>query len=151
MSEHIAFLKEAIALSESAVQHGNQPFGALLVKDDKVVMTAENTAVTSNNVTEHAELNLVRAALMTYEPDELIDCTLYSSNEPCVMCAGAIYFSGIRRVVYGCSEKRLREIMQVDGMAISGRDVLEQSLSHQIEVVGPVLEDEAAVIHLRYW
>lgn len=149
--EHLPFLKRTIELSRFAIQHGNQPFGAMLVHDNKILLEAENTAITRKNPTNHAELNVVQEALRLYDVDFLAQCTLYSSNEPCPMCAGAIFFAGIQNVVFACSEKRLNEIIGTVGLELSGSDVFDKVRSHKIEVIGPLAEDEAAAIHLQFW
>jgi len=103
------FLRQAIELSRSAVRHGNEPFGACLVsKSGELLLTAENTIyVPVTDVTCHAETNLVRLATQKLKPEILKDCTLYTSTEPCLMCTGAIQWSGIRRIVYGVSKDTL--------------------------------------------
>ena len=83
---------------------------ALLVRDGEIVMEAENTVESEVDITGHAELNLVRRAVHELGEEVVKACTLYTSTEPCAMCSGAIYWSGISRVVYACSAKRLGEI-----------------------------------------
>ena len=149
------FLRRAIALSEHAVDHGNHPFGAILVSvDGKILLEAENTVTTEKDCTGHAELNLVRIASKRFNPDTLAACTLYSSAEPCAMCAGAIHWSGIGHLVFGIGEKRLNRIAGKDipgGLPeLSCREVFKKS-GTRIEVAGPVLEEEAEKIHLRFW
>jgi tRNA(Arg) A34 adenosine deaminase TadA len=147
---HESYMREAIALSASAMDKGNEPFGAVLVNRDGVVLLrVENTVTTGHDRTNHAEMNLVKEAMQQYEPTDLYDCTLYTSTEPCAMCAGALYWSGVGRVVYGCSSRRLGEIAG-EGLEISCREIFERG-ARAVEVIGPVLEDEAAAVHLRYW
>jgi tRNA(Arg) A34 adenosine deaminase TadA len=94
-------LRAAVALAWQARANGNHPFGALLADGNgQVLLTAENSVVTESDVTGHAETNLVRLASAAYTSAELADLTLYTSTEPCAMCAGAIYWSGIGAVVY---------------------------------------------------
>ena len=101
-------LRQAIKVADDAVLHGNHPFGALLTDSDgQVVLTAENTVVTDDDVTGHAETNLVRQASRTIGRTGLADYTLYTSCEPCAMCSGAIYWAGIHRVVYALAETSL--------------------------------------------
>src|SRR4051812_19974402 len=107
---HYPFVREALVLAEAAVAKGNHPFGALLAKDGKIVLRAENTIFTGSDVTNHAEMNLVRMAVNQYGAEFLGGCVLYTSTEPCAMCTGAIYWAGIRIVVYACAETRLTEI-----------------------------------------
>ncbi len=107
MESHEPFLREAIALSKSAVNNGDEPFGSVLVNNGEVILRAENSVFTGHDMTNHAEMNLVKLAAKQYDTAFLGDCTLYTSTEPCAMCSGAIYWSGIGRMVYACSETRL--------------------------------------------
>jgi tRNA(Arg) A34 adenosine deaminase TadA len=101
-------------------------------------------------MTNHAEMNLVKLAAQRYDPAFLADYTLYSSTEPCAMCSGAIYWSGIGRVVFACSELRLGEIAGI-GLNLSSRAVL-QTGARLVAVIGPTdLEDEAAEVHQGFW
>lgn len=148
-------LRHAIAVSQASRAHGNHPFGAILVDSSgAIVLEAENSVVTENDVTGHAETNLVRRASRTIPLGDLPTHTLYTSCEPCAMCAGAIYWSGIGRVVYGLSGGGL--------LTLTGDHRDNPTLSHpcrlvltagsrQIEVTGPLLEDEAAVPHQDFW
>lgn len=148
-TQHEHYMREAIELSRSAMEKGNEPFGAILVKDGAVLLRIENTVMTERDRTNHAEMNLVKEALRAYEIDFLHDCTLYTSTEPCAMCAGATYWSGIGRVVYGCSARRLGEIAGM-GLEVPCRNVFDRG-ARKVEVIGPMLEDEAAAVHLEYW
>src|SRR4051812_39068634 len=92
------YLRAAIAVAWRAREHGNHPFGAVLVDTgNQVVLEAENTVVTEQDCTGHAETNLVRLASRRFTPEQLATCTLYTSTEPCAMCAGAIHWSQIGR------------------------------------------------------
>ena len=110
-----AFMAAAIEQSELGVELGFMPFGAVLVVDGRVVLKAHNcidiAADAESDVTRHAEMELVRkmcAAGISREQRKR--ATLYTSTEPCVMCAGAIVWSGVETLVYGCSAKRVHEI-----------------------------------------
>ncbi len=148
-ADHERFIHETINLAEAAVAHGNEPFGSLLVKNGDVLLRVENTVYTGNDMTNHAEMNLVREALKQYDPAFLTDCTLYTSTEPCAMCAGAIYWSGIGRVVYGCTEQRLGEIAGI-GLDVPCRTIFASG-ARKVDVVGPVCDLDAEKIHLSYW
>ncbi len=148
-------LSGAIELAKSARERGNQPFGCLLVDaDGQVVLEAENTVVTGRDVTAHAEQNLVREASARFLPDELEPCTLYTSTEPCAMCAGAIFWSGIGRVVFALSSATLGEIVRdptgAYTLAISCREVFQRG-GRSVEVRGPLIEDRARVVHEGFW
>src|SRR6188768_3163963 len=124
----LALLRIAVECSRDAVEHGNHPFGALLADDDGVVLlSAENTVATDRDVAGHAETNLVREARRALAPEVIAAATLYSSCEPCAMCAGAIYWAGIGRVVYALDGKRLLAIagdQPEDVLSMPCRDVL---------------------------
>lgn len=105
-------LRTTIEVAQRARDHGNHPFGAILVdENDQVLLEAENTVVTGHDCTGHAETNLMRLASQQFSPEKLAHCTLYTSTEPCVMCAGAIHWGNVRRVVYALSEVGLYEIV----------------------------------------
>lgn len=152
-----ALLRQAIAISADAVAHGNHPFGALLTDaSGEVLLTAENTVVTERDVTGHAETNLVRLASRSLDPEVLAGTSLYTSCEPCAMCTGAIYWAGIGRVVFAMSEADLRAITgdhpENPTLALPCRDVLAAgSRVTPVEVVGPLIGDEAAVHHHGFW
>jgi tRNA(Arg) A34 adenosine deaminase TadA len=131
------------------------PFGALLV-DNKgnVIAEAENTTVKDPDITGHAETNLIRIASSKFSPEVLKNSTVYTSTEPCAMCSGAIYWSGVSRVVYGMSEEGLALMTGGDSenptMALSATKVLNSG-QRLIEVLGPLLVEEAAIVHEGYW
>jgi tRNA(Arg) A34 adenosine deaminase TadA len=151
----LVHLRRAIELAAIAREHGNHPFGSLLAnREGTVVLEAENTVVTTRDVTGHAELNLVREASRRYGPGELRGLTLYTSTEPCAMCAGAIFWSGIGRVVFALSSATLATIVRDETgdwtLAVSCRDVFERG-GRTVEVLGPLLEDDARVVHEGFW
>lgn len=151
----IEYLRLAIALASQARQRGNHPFGAVLVDDhNQVRLQAENTVVTSHDVTGHAETNLVRLATHHFSPEQLSRWTLYSSTEPCAMCAGAIHWSQIGRVVYALSETDLYAIIgpSSEHLLLPCREVFAHS-GRQVEVSGPAsaLDQEARAVHEGFW
>jgi tRNA(Arg) A34 adenosine deaminase TadA len=143
------WLRAAFELARRAHAHGDEPYGAVLVDAaGELLLEGANTVVTERDVTGHAETNLVRAASARVEPEVLAGCTMYASTEPCAMCAGAIYWSGIGRLVFGLSNARLYgEVLDLDasakGLRLACREVLVHG-GRPVEVVGPLLEDEAA-------
>jgi tRNA(Arg) A34 adenosine deaminase TadA len=149
MTEHETLMTLAIDAAYKAVEHGNHPFGAILVKEDSVLLVAENTVYTENDVTNHAEMNLVRAAVQQYVESFLSKCTLYTSTEPCAMCSGAIYYAGIGKVIYGCSAERLSEIAGPH-LTLPCREVFGRG-QRSVQVIGPILEELSAAQHLKYW
>ncbi|MCB9136357.1 MAG: nucleoside deaminase, partial [Anaerolineales bacterium] len=101
-------LRESIELARLAREHGNHPFGSLLADaEGRVLFRAENTVMTASDCTGHAETNLMRLASQTYSPAQLATCTLYTSTEPCPMCAGAIFWGNVGRVVFALSQEGL--------------------------------------------
>ncbi len=148
------FIRIAIDVARKARDNGNHPFGAILVdQNGQVIAKAENTVVTTQDCTAHAELNLVRIASKQYSSDFLSRCTLYTSTEPCPMCSGAIFWANIRRVVFGLSEQGLYDLVPNDSediLLLSCRDVYQHG-KKSIEVIGPLLEDEAREVHTGFW
>lgn len=146
---HEQFIRHSIALAQQARDKGNHPFGALLVKDGDVILTAENTVNTGQDTTTHAELNLVSQASQTFDIQTLSESILYTSTEPCAMCAGAIYWAGIRSVVFGCSNQALLRLSG-QGLSISCQDVFSSG-ADKTEVTGPILEQDALAVHAGFW
>ncbi|MGF1481449.1 MAG: nucleoside deaminase [Cyanophyceae cyanobacterium] len=146
---HEPFIQKSIELSRQAVYKSNMPFGACLVRDGKIILTAENTVNTDNDPTGHAETNLVRKAARLFPPDVLQESILYTSTEPCAMCAGAIYWAGIPTVIFGCSNHTLGEIAG-PAISLSCREVFARG-ARNTEVIGPVQEEEAVKVHQDFW
>ena len=148
-------LRAAIQIAWRARTHGNHPFGALLVDEhNQVLLQAENSVNTARDCTGHAETNLVRLASQRYTPEQLARCTLYSSTEPCAMCAGAIHWSGIGRVVFALSEPALYDIVgpSPEHLLLPCREVFARS-QRPMEVLGPsvALDSEARAVHADFW
>ena len=153
LDEH--FLRHAFDVARRAMANGNHPFGAILVdRHRKVLIEAENGYMPAHDGTAHAERLLATEACRTLPADVLAKATLYSSAEPCAMCAGAMYWAGIGRLVYGLSEHRLRDFTgnhpENPTLDLPCRTVLASG-QRQTEVIGPLLEDEAAALHEGVW
>jgi tRNA(Arg) A34 adenosine deaminase TadA len=149
------FLRRAFAVAQRARDNGNHPFGAILVgPDDTVLLETENALVDGRDMTAHAERLLATAASRQYEPKFLAQCTMYTSAEPCAMCAGALYWAGVGRVVFGLSEARLKQMTgnhaENPTLSLPCRTVFAAG-QRPTEVVGPLLEDEAAAQHEGMW
>ena len=150
-----AFLRRSFEVARRAVEHGNLPFGAILVNGDgKIVLESENRSITEHDFTAHAEVMLMHEAARRFEPEYLSRCTMYSSAEPCPMCAGSVYWAGVRRVVYGL------DIPSLD--AVIGADPLNPTPHLRAAVVlaggkipivleGPALVEEAIAVHDGRW
>lgn len=151
----LTFLKSALKLAEKASEQGIHPFAALLVDaGGEVLMEQINAFLPDRDMTGHAERVLMTRASKAYTPEALADCTMYVSAEPCAMCAGAAYWAGLGRVVYGVSEHRLKQITgnhpENPTLDLPCRRVFEAG-QRTVEVIGPLLEDEAVRVHETFW
>ena len=150
------YLRKAIGWSHAAARRGNRPFGAVIVSAaNEIICEAYNSTAETGDCTAHAEINAVRAlAGKGLSRDALAGATIYASGEPCVMCAGAIFWSNIGRVVFGIDAERLRvfrgERQDQRDAELSCRDVFRAS-PHAIECIGPALIDEASAAHVGAW
>lgn len=150
-------LQKCLSLQNKAVsEHGKQPFAALLLAPDNTTTLAKHFSVSHF---QHAESELVRLVATQYSQQYLARCTLVSTWEPCAMCSGAIYWSGVGRVIYGASESNLSQMMRdhnqentIMSMNLPCRTVFG-SAQRPIEVIGPVSEYEARIVQDsgRYW
>ena len=149
------FLRRCFEVARRSMAHGNHPFGAILVDErGNVLIETENGYMPSRDSTAHAERLLATQACRTLDTETLRKATLYSSAEPCAMCAGAIYWAGIGRVVYGLSEHRLRTLTgnhpENPTLDLPCREVFKSG-QRATEVAGPMLEDEAEALHAGVW
>lgn len=149
MSEHDPYIERALELARAAAENGNEPFGSLLVRGDEIIAESENTVNTDDDVTAHPELKLARWAAAELPSHALAETTMYTSTEPCAMCSGAIYHSGLRRVVYSVSAERSREVAGND-LVVPSTDIFERG-DADVDVVGPVLPEAGARVHEECW
>jgi tRNA(Arg) A34 adenosine deaminase TadA len=105
MSDATRFLCEAIELARDNVHNGGRPFGAVLVKDGKIIATGINEISATGDPTTHAELQAIRAASRTLGSPRLEGCVIYASGHPCPMCLAAMHLTGIREVAYAYSNE----------------------------------------------
>jgi len=154
--QDLGFLRRAIDLAREARADGRHPFGCVIVNArGEVVVESRNNAVRPmGDPTQHAETLACAAAAKLFDEAELATCTLYTSTEPCAMCAGAIYWVGIGRVVFGLSEVGL---MRYTGshdenptLDLPCREVFARG-QKKIAVAGPLLEEEAGSVHEGFW
>jgi tRNA(Arg) A34 adenosine deaminase TadA len=151
-----ALLRRAFEVASRSRAAGDHPFGSVLADGEGRALMEQGNGYTSEggDRTAHAERLLASRAARAYHLALLARCTLYTSAEPCAMCAGAIYWAGIGRVVYGQSEKALK--------AQTGAHEENPTLDlpcaivfaagqRPTEVVGPLLEDEAAQLQADFW
>jgi tRNA(Arg) A34 adenosine deaminase TadA len=149
------FLRRSFDVARRSMTHGNHPFGAILVDaGGKVLIECENGYMPAHDGTAHAERLLATEACRTLPAEVLAKATMYSSAEPCAMCAGAIYWAGIGRLVYGLSEHRLRDYTgnhpENPTLDLPCRAVFASG-QRPTEVIGPLLEDEAGAMHEGVW
>ena len=139
------FMKQAIELSRLAVEHGNEPFGAVLVKNGAVVFTNENQIYTKHDPTFHGEAGLIRTFCAQTGITDLHEYTMYASCEPCFMCSGAMVWVKLGRLVYGASNMELEEMLGNEGCCCSEM-VFENSFWHPQVTAGVLREESLAVL-----
>jgi tRNA(Arg) A34 adenosine deaminase TadA len=154
--QDLAFLRQAIDLARQARNDGRHPFGSLIVNErgDTVVAARNNAVRPKGDPTQHAEMLACGQAARLLTEAELARCTLYTSTEPCAMCAGAIYWTGIGRVVFALAETGLLRYTgshtENPTLDLPCREVFARG-QKPIVVAGPLLEDEAGKVHEGFW
>lgn len=133
------FMKKALQEAEAAFEKGEVPVGAVVVVQDRIIARAHNLTEQLNDVTAHAEMQAITAAANFLGGKYLQDCTLYVTLEPCQMCAGALYWSQISKIVYGASDKE------------RGFEALGTKLHPKTKVIGGVLENESSTILKKFF
>jgi tRNA(adenine34) deaminase len=144
-----AALREARASAEA----DEVPVGCVIVHDGVIIGRGHNQVEGLRDATAHAEILAIGAASNALESWRLGDCTLYVTLEPCAMCAGAIYWSGIGRVVFALSSATFQGKIDPEsaaGLALSCREVFARG-GRAVEVSGPHLEDLAWEVHAGFW
>jgi len=142
------FIKISLKMALNARENGNEPFGAILVKNDEIVMYSENKINSYCDPTHHAEIGLIRTFCSENNIFDLSEYTLYTSCEPCVMCTGAMVWSKLGKIVYSVSHDQLAEIAG-DNIMISSKDVIEKS-PHKPILVEKVLNVEGLKVFDGY-
>ena len=146
-------LRYANTVAQRTLDAGHHPFGAVLVGPDHETVLIEQGNVDSVN---HAEAVLARAAAQAYAAEFLWDCTLYTTVEPCCMCAGTQYWAHIGRLVYGMDERQLLELTGSDAqnptLDLPCREVFSRG-QKEIRVFGPFAEVQAEItaLHVGFW
>lgn len=148
-SQDILFMEEALRLSKAAAQHGNEPFGAILVKDGAIAYSNENQVHSASDPTFHAEAGLLRRFCAETGITDLREYTLYSSCEPCFMCSGAMVWTRLGRLVYGASNRDLCAIFGEEGSDCS--HLVFSHSDHQPEVTAGVLRQECLEVLRAYF
>lgn len=129
------FMRRALQEAEAAREAGEIPIGAVVVVGDRIIARAHNLTETLGDVTAHAEMQAITSAANTLGGKYLTDCTLYVTVEPCIMCAGAIGWAQLRRVVYGASDEKR-------GFA----KFAPKAMHPKCEIVSGVLEEECRTL-----
>lgn len=133
----IFFMRKALLLAAKAASIDETPIGAVIVKDGKIISTGYNRREGSQDVTLHAEMIAIRKACRKLKSWRLDDCDLYVTLEPCIMCAGAILQSKIRKVYFGATEPK-------GGGVISKANVFDINLNHHVIYEGNILSKESS-------
>ena len=141
------FMLEAIDLSINNIKKGGGPFGAVIVKDGRIISRAANSVTLSNDPTAHAEVNAIRAAAKVLGTFDLSGCEIYTSCEPCPMCLGAIYWARLDKIYYGNTKTDAKNIGFDDSFIY---DELEKPLSKR-KVQAVQIEREQAIKAFKLW
>ena len=150
MATDETYIREAIELAQASVAAGNTPFGSLLVVDDTIVKRAENTTKTANDITAHPELKLARWAARELSATERAQCTMYTSTEPCEMCAAAIHYAELDRVVYSVASASVADLRDHEHSGISCVELIDRK-GGSTTVDGPVCESDGLAVHEAYY
>jgi len=140
--DHDAHMRRAIELAREAADRGDRPFGSVLVRDDEVVATESNRVVTGDDIRHHPELQLAFRACREFTPAERADTVMYTSTEPCPMCAGGMLRAGFGRVVYSVGGDEIGGFTGADPPVRSAA-----ILDGTTEVVGPVSNAAGRAVH----
>ena len=135
-----AFMREAIRLADESVERGGGPFGAVIVKDGKIVAGSANSVTIDLDPTAHAEVNTIRKACRQLGTFDLSGCVIYTSCEPCPMCLGAIYWARLDRIYYANNRKDAADIDFADNFIY---EELDKTLDNRTVPIIPLLRDEA--------
>ena len=154
MNDHIYLLQKALEVAERSMQKGNLPFGCILVNaNGNIIEEAENTVISDKDNIAHCEINLVHKLTAKFDWDYLNHCTVYASTEPCPMCTGAIFWSGIGKLVYALSKEGFHAVAHTDNpdhiFNMHASELLNTG-GRKVEVSGPLMEEEAKALY-RKW
>jgi len=146
--DHEPFVREAFRLAREAGERGDGPYGSVLVRDGEVVMEESNRVVTDGDIALHPELSLARRAAARLGPGERDESVMYTSTEPCPMCAGGIAIAGLGGVVYSVSGARTAELY--GGPAGVPCEEIFERRGAGVPVRGAVLEGEGVALHREF-
>ncbi len=136
IKQHQKFMLKAFKLAEQAYDEDEIPVGAIVVRENQIVGKGYNQTERLKDATAHAEMLAISAACSTLQNKYLNDCTLYVTLEPCPMCAGALVWSKINRVVFGAVDAKGGACGSLFNLASS------KKLNHQVEVIQGVMEED---------
>jgi len=142
---HDAHMRDTFELAREATARGDKPFGSVLVRDDTVIMSDSNRESTEDDIRRHPELHLAYRACREYDADERAAMVMYTSTEPCPMCAGGMATAGFGRVVYSVGSDEIA--------AFTGSEPpvgCAEILDGVSDVVGPLLNEEGRQVHQEY-
>jgi tRNA(Arg) A34 adenosine deaminase TadA len=142
------FMKEAIKICEHGIKKGQTPFGAVIVKDGKIIARGHNQVWMDNDITAHGEVTAIRKANKKLGKVKLKGCTIYSTTEPCPMCFSAIHWAGVDRIVYGASIADVKKL-GFSELTISDKEMKRRGKS-KVKVTGGVLAEECKE-QLKRW
>lgn len=136
------FMRRAIELAREATERGDNPFGSVLVHNGEILMEDSNRVLSESDIRHHPELNLARLAVRDLEPEVREETTMYTSTEPCPMCAGGMRYAGFERVVYATSGLEIAELTGTEP-GVRASEILEGVTA----VEGPLCREEALSLH----
>lgn len=143
------YLDMCLDLANESIKNGNHPFGSIIVLDGKVISKGLNEVITKNDITLHAEMRAIQKAQQEVTLEALAKSTLYTSTEPCAMCCGAIYWAGIRNIVFGASNKQLSSIAGKT-LEISSKEILKRD-ENGIQIKDCSHHKKFEQIHRNFW
>ncbi|MCL9815499.1 nucleoside deaminase [Natronocalculus amylovorans] len=144
---HEVHMRRAIELAEQAVEHGNRPFGTVLVHNNEIIMEEENRVITENDIRRHPELHLAMRACNELDESVRAETVMYTSTEPCPMCAGGIRYAGLNRIYYSVGSDEITEFTGSSPITVRSAAIL----SGITDVIGPVLNEEGRAVHDSFY
>jgi tRNA(adenine34) deaminase len=142
---HTQFMQVALDLAKQAATAGEVPVGAIIVKDGEIIGRGSNAPISLSDPSAHAEIQAMRDAANTIGNYRLIDCTLYVTLEPCVMCTGAIQHARIAKLIYGANDPKTGACGSVINL------MTESKLNHHTEVIGGLMAEECGSLLSKFF
>lgn len=144
-SPHLKFMQEAYKLAKIAYQNGEIPIGAVIEHKNQIIGRGYNQVEMLGDPTAHAEMIAISAACSTLHNKYLLDCTLYVTLEPCIMCSGAIVWTKIDRIVFGAMD------INAGGAGTVFNLVSNRKLNHRAEIIQGILEEECGALLKQFF